>query len=154
MLFVCNIEELRGPEIRLAHTCTHAHTQHIVPPDQAHALTVENTEATSIHISWRPPTLATLHPFYYLINANNLNGTYDTKQANTTNTFFNVTGLLPGTTYELTVVTVYEGGGGENVAMSQPSNSAIATTEFTGTVLNSKIRLVPNLLCFTYYMKT
>ena len=110
---------------------------------------MESTEATSIHISWRPPTLASLHVFSYLINANNPNSTDDIKKANTTNTFFNVTGLLPGTTYELTVVAVYEGSGGENVAMSQPSNSAITTTEFTGMVLNSNLWLAPNLLCFT-----
>ena len=109
------------------------YVNNVVPPDQPHALAVESTEATSIYISWRPPTLATPHAFYYLISANNLNSTDDLIKANTTNTFFNITGLLPGTTYELNVAAVYEGGDSENVAMSQPSNSAISTTGFTGT---------------------
>ena len=45
-------------------------------------------------------------------------------------TIFNVTGLLPGTAYELTVVTVSEGG--DVIAKSPESESAQATTEFTG----------------------
>ena len=48
-------------------------------------------------------------------------------------TFFNVTGLLPGTTYELTVVAVSQGG--DVVATSEArirSNSVITTTGFTG----------------------
>ena len=48
-------------------------------------------------------------------------------------TFFNVTGLLPGTTYELTVVAVSQGG--DVVATSEArmrSNSATTTTRLTG----------------------
>ena len=57
----------------------------------------------------------------------------DILQVNTTHdvTFYNVTGLLPGTAYELTVVAVYTVGGA-NVAMSQASSSVTATTGFTG----------------------
>ena len=43
---------------------------------------------------------------------------------------FNVTGLLPGTTYELTVVAVSQGG--NVVARSQSSNSLQITTTVTG----------------------
>ena len=48
----------------------------------------------------------------------------------TNETLYNVTGLLPGTTYELTVVAVSQGG--EIVATSQPSDSVINSTGFTG----------------------
>ena len=45
-------------------------------------------------------------------------------------TIFNVTGLLPGTAYELTVVAVSEGG--DVIARSLESESVRATTENTG----------------------
>ena len=49
----------------------------------------------------------------------------------TTNaTFFTVTDLLPGTTYELTVVAVSQGG--DIIAMSEPSGPETATTDVTG----------------------
>ena len=44
--------------------------------------------------------------------------------------FFDVTGLLPGITYELTVVAVSQGG--DVVATSEPSTSMVVTTELTG----------------------
>ena len=93
-----------------------------VPPDQAHDLTVESTKTTSISISWKPPTANSLRVQYYLINVNNIMND-DIIQVNTTTnvTFYNVTGLLPGTTYELTVVAVYIDGGA-NVTMSQASS--------------------------------
>ena len=45
-------------------------------------------------------------------------------------TFFDVTGLLPGTTYELTVVAVSQGG--DVVATSEPSAPIVVTTELSG----------------------
>ena len=55
--------------------------------------------------------------------------------ANTTTnaTFFNVTGLLPGTTYELTVVAVSQGG--DIIVESQPSNSLQVITTVTGSLI-------------------
>ena len=95
---------------------------------------MESTEATSISISWKPPTANSLRVLYYLINADNsVNSIADIIQVNTTNnrTFFNVTGLLPGITYELTVVAVYTDNG-VSIAMSQASSPVMATTGFTG----------------------
>ena len=95
---------------------------------------MESTEATSISISWKPPTANSLRVLYYLINADNsVNSIADIIQVNTTNnrTFFNVTGLLPGITYELTVVAVYTDNG-VSIAMSQASSPVTATTGFTG----------------------
>lgn len=107
-----------------------------VPPNQAHALMVESSESTTISITWQPPTLNSLHVLYYIINANNVNSTTridGITQVNTTNnaTSFNMTGLLPGTTYKLTVEAAFE----ENtntIFVSQPSSFVTATTGFTG----------------------
>ena len=99
---------------------------------------MESIEATSISISWNPPTLSSLHILYYIINAKKVN-TGGITQVNTTNnaTFFNVTGLLPGTSYELTVAcTAAFENGNENtttICTSQSSTFVMATTEFTGT---------------------
>ena len=72
---------------------------------------------------------------FYTINARNLNSSEGMDALVVTNTstnatFFNVTGLLPGTTYELTVVAVSQGG--DVVATSEPSASIVETTELTG----------------------
>ena len=48
-------------------------------------------------------------------------------------TFFNVTGLLPGTTYELTVVAVSQGGDAVTTSEARMrSNSVTTTTGLTG----------------------
>ena len=125
------------------HTHTYAHITQLstVPPDQPHALTVENSEATSISISWEPPTLSNLDILYYILNVKNVNGTTGgIKEVNTTNnaTCSNVTGLLPGTSYELTVAAAFNDGNkctttcGSAIFMSQLSSSVTATTGSTG----------------------
>ena len=122
---------------------THLHTLNTVPPDQAHSLAVESSESTSISISWRPPTLTSLQVLYYIISAINLNRTSTVvgdnnsiTQVNTTSNVmtYNVTGLLPGTTYELTVVAVSRDIYRLEIvtSMSQPSSSVMTTTGFTG----------------------
>ena len=117
-------------------TCTHA-----VLPDQPHMITVDSREATSINLNWEPP-FATVNPvLYYVIYINNQNTTTMDLEMNeviavntsTNATFFNVTGLFPGTTYELTVVAVSQGG--DAVTTSEAgmrSNSVTTTTGFTG----------------------
>ena len=72
---------------------------------------------------------------FYSTTVRNLNATGDavvTVVRNTTSnsTFFNVTGLLPGTTYELTVVAVSQGG--DIFAESQASDSIQVMTRITG----------------------
>ena len=72
---------------------------------------------------------------FYTVNAHNLNSSGGLDELVVTNTstnatFFNVTGLLPGTTYELTVVAVSQGG--DIIAVSEPSNPRIQTTGQTG----------------------
>ena len=75
---------------------------------------------------------------FYTINACNLNSSGGMDEVVVTNTstnatFFNVTGLLPGTTYELTVVAVSQGG--DVVATSEPSAPIVERTEQTGEYL-------------------
>ena len=53
-----------------------------------------------------------------------------TRNTTTNVTFFNVIGLLPGTTYELTVVAVSQGG--DVIAKSQPSDPVVCMTGVTG----------------------
>lgn len=64
------------------------------------------SQSTSIYMRWSP-----LFPnLFYFISIENLNSSIDVSEVvlNATNnaTSFNVTGLLPGTTYELTLVVV------------------------------------------------
>ena len=72
---------------------------------------------------------------YYSVRACNLNITAAEVDKIVTNTttntsFVNVTGLLPGTTYELTVVAVSQGG--NVVVLSRPSDPVVDATEVTG----------------------
>ena len=72
---------------------------------------------------------------FYTINTRSLNSFRGMNALIVTNTstnatFFNVTGLLPGTTYKLTVVAVSQGG--DVVATSEPSAPKVETTQFTG----------------------
>ena len=50
-------------------------------------------------------------------------------------TFYSVTGLLPGTTYELTVVAVSQGG--DVIAENQASGPIVNTTGVTGSSVTS-----------------
>ena len=123
-----------------------------VSPDQAYGLSVESVESTSISFSWQPPTLTSVCVLYYIINADNLNssvGDNNVRQVNTTNnaTFYNVTDLLPGTTYKLTVVAVSEDITMETDSMRQPSGSVVTTTGFTG--IATSFKFIP--LCIVYF---
>lgn len=105
------------------------------PPSQPLTLSVDTIGATYFRVCWEEPRDILSPISYYLINTNNLNGTGgvdDTLIRNTTIDIrvFNITGLLPGTTYELTVVAVSQGG---NVAAtSEPSDPVVHTTGLTG----------------------
>ena len=103
-------------------------------PSEPRTLVVDRIGIISIQISWEPPLITKTPITFYSITAHHLNATGDdnTVIRNTTvsATSFNVTGLLPGTSYELTVVAVSQGG--DVFATSQPSESVRATTGFTG----------------------
>ena len=85
-------------------------------------------------VCWEAPFESDSPVSYYLIRACNLNSTTEidkvTTNTITNETLFNVTGLLPGTTYELTVVAVSQGG--DIMATSQPSDPVINMTGLTG----------------------
>ena len=107
------------------HECT------LVPPGQPRMLIVIDTQLTSAFIQWNPPSNTNNNPpvAYYLINATRTDGEVFVSTARFI-TSYNVTGLFPGTTYELTVVAVSQGG--DVVAKSQPSNAVIITTKVSG----------------------
>ena len=83
-------------------------------------------------VCWEAPVQSDSPVSYYSIRACNHRNSTDKVVTNTlTNeTSFNVTGLLPGTAYELTVVAVSQGG--EVIAKSPPSDPVINSTGFTG----------------------
>jgi hypothetical protein len=104
-------------------------------PGQPQSLSVDRVEATSIRICWQAPLMADSPISFYSISARNLNSTSGVDELvmrnTTTNaTFFTVTDLLPGTTYELYVVAVSQGG--DVVARSQPSGPETTATDITG----------------------
>ena len=98
-------------------------------------LAVDSIEPISVLICWETPLVADSPITFYSIKASNLNATGGMDgivitNTTTNSTFFNVTGLLPGTTYELNVVAVSQGG---NIfAESQASDSILITTKVTG----------------------
>ena len=114
-----------------------SYTYTIVPPEPPQLLAVDSSQTTSksIFIRWNPPTESNSLISYYLINSSDhFDPTAEVVLTNTSTatTFFNVTGLLPGTTYELTVVAVSQGG--DVIGKSEPSNSMTATTRTTGEI--------------------
>ena len=104
------------------------------PPGQPHTLSIKESDATLFQVCWEAPVQSDSHISYYLLRACNLNSSAETNKVTTTTisneTFYNVTGLLPGTTYELTVVAVSQGG--NVIARSQPSDPITDTTGVTG----------------------
>ena len=78
-----------------------------------------------------------------MLRACNLNNTQSERDKVITNTisnetFYSVTGLLPGTTYELTVVAVSQGG--DVIAESQASIPIVNTTGVTGLSIEAKTK--------------
>ena len=108
------------------------------PPSQPHTISVKESEATSFQVCWEAPIQSDSPISYYKIRACNLNSSAENNKVTTNtitnDTFYNVTGLVPGTTYELTVVAVSQGG--NIVAESQPSGPIINTTGVTGWSIN------------------
>ena len=105
-----------------------------VLPNQPASVAISSSQAASIDLYWDPPIVTSFQILYYIISAHNLNKTNSVdviiSNITTSTTSFDVTGLLPGTTYELTVVAVY--GKGNPPIKSQANNSVIASTGFTG----------------------
>ena len=97
---------------------------------------MDSSTATSFVLYWKAPLEFNSPISFYTVSAWNLNSTgggNDVVTRNTTNNstlFTAVPDLLPGTTYELTVVAVSQGG--DVVARSQPSDPIVDTTAVTG----------------------
>ena len=88
--------------------------------------------ATWASISWDPPLMADFPYSHYdiLAQAVDLHNMLNIMTTVNNSTFYNVTGLLPGTTYELTVVAVSQVS--DVIARSQPSNNIQGTTAVIG----------------------
>ena len=92
---------------------------------------VENTGATWARVCWDAPIMADSPISRYQIIAREIGGAGIVTENTTTNaTLFNITGLLPATTYSFTVVAISEGG--DVIAMSQEGPPIEDTTGLTG----------------------
>jgi hypothetical protein len=105
-------------------------------PDPPSVPAVENIGATWARICWDAPTMANSPISRYQIIGREVGGAGIVVENTTTNaTFFNITGLLPATTYSFTVVAISEGG--DVIATSQESMAMQDTTGFTGMYCSS-----------------
>ena len=92
-------------------------------------------QTTSAFIQWSRPSNNNSPIIYYLINVTCIGQAgpgviLEVHDTAAIVNLYNVTGLLPGTTYELTVVAVSQGG--NVIAKSRPSNAEIITTKLSG----------------------
>ena len=106
----------------------------IAPPGQPRTLAVENIGATWLCICWDAPfeIESPISNYEIIARATDDDNTGLVNVSTTDNsTFFNVTGLLPGTTYNLTVVAVSQGG---SVIARGPESAPLedVMTEVTG----------------------
>ena len=110
----------------------HNYTVPTAPPGQPEIPSANTVDATLIRLHWNATSVVEFPISYYLVNAQSLNSSVRVEVTNTTTniTTFNVTGLLPGTTYELTVVAVSQRG--HVIASSRPSDPVTVTTAVTG----------------------
>ena len=96
--------------------------------------TVEDVGSTWVCISWIAPLVAGSPISHYEVIVRSLDNSQTagmvTVSTMSSVTAFNVTDLLPGTTYKLSVVAVSQGGNA--IAKSPESDPAQATTEVTG----------------------
>ena len=105
----------------------------LAPLSEPHAVTVKSVGATWIFLTWEAPDNTEYPTTNYEIRRNNSQTDAGPLLLNTGNndTFFNVTGLLPGTTYELAVVAVSHIG--NMIAKSGiDGNFVVKRTEVTG----------------------
>ena len=116
-------------------------------PSEPCTLVVDQIGTILLQISWESPLIARKPITFYSITAHHPNATGDDtviRNTTTSATSFNVTDLLPGTSYELTVVAVSQGG--DVFATSQPSESVRATTGFVGQCYILAITLTLSLM--------
>lgn len=97
--------------------------------------TVKFIGASWVHICWTAPLVADSPISCYEITARSLDSSTGKVTVSTMSsvTSYNVTGLLPGTTYEFTVVAVSEGG--DVIARSLESESLQKITDITGMIM-------------------
>ena len=118
----------------------------LATPDPPSVPAVENIGATWARVCWDAPLMAYSPISRYQIIAREVGGAGIVTENTTTNaTFFNITGLLPVTTYSFTVVAISEGG--DVIAMSQEGPASQDTTEFTGVCVHTSCVCGVYMLC-------
>ena len=126
----------------------------LAPPSEPRAVMVKSLGATWIFITWelRAPNKTEYPTICYEVRINNSHIDAGPLTTGNNETFFNVSGLLPGTTYELTVVAVSRVG--DAIARSGiNANFLVKRTEVTGDLnLGPQLR-IPNIID-TIYMST
>ena len=94
------------------------------------------SQSTFIYMRWSLPPGNCSSIIFHFISVQNLNSSVDTGEVviNATNnaTSFNVTGLLPGTTYAVTVSVVAVCNDYNTIATRNFNNTVIRTTLLTG----------------------
>lgn len=108
------------------------------PPSQPRHVTVISSGATWSHLSWEEPSLpgfpSSSSKLFVVVATRRTDGLVH-KSLPTAGLSANITGLLPNSDYELTVLAQSVLGG--VVANSSPSDLAFATTTTTGNVYTS-----------------
>lgn len=104
------------------------------PPGQPRTVSMENVGATWVQITWEPPFVVEflISSYEIIAQASDDFGEIIRNMPTPDNkTFVNVTNLLPGTTYNFTVVAVTQGG---DVIARGPESLPLqdVSTEFTG----------------------
>ena len=133
----------------------------LVPPSEPRAVMVKSLGATWIFITWEPhaPNKVGYPTISYEVRINNSHIDAGPLLLTTGNyeTFINVTGLLPDTTYELTVMAVSQVG--DAIARSGiNANFVVKRTEVTGELNLGPQLCIPNIIDtmstdFTYTMQ-
>ena len=117
-------------------------------PSQPQNVMILNLSTTWIYISWEAPLVADSYISHYVIMANAVTeGMLITANVTVGNDviLYNVTGLLPGTTYELTVLAVSQRG--DVIAQSQPSVGVQGTTAaIIGEMVPDESRIIPIII--------
>ena len=105
-------------------------SSYIVPPGQPTQLSVDSIGATCALICWTAPSGDSMISRYEILAREVNSSALVTVITCNNSTFFNVTGLLPATTYSLSVVALSEGG--VVVARGNESEPEVDMTGVTG----------------------
>ena len=147
ILLILSVHNIHALEPILS-LCTCIRT---APPGPPRTLTIDSSNATSFVLCWEAPLEADSPISFYTVSTRNLNSTGGTdgivtRNTTTNSTLFTLTGLLPGTAYEVTVMAVSQGG--DVFAVGEPGEPMTGNTDVTGKVL----MILPLYMMHTVYL--